>query len=261
MKHILLPAALFIFSFIPASAITDADIAPAALVGKTLTFTIVNGGSPYATNGTWSGTFAASGNAFTAAKITGDFVNISTTYTASVNGTFTDVALAKFVEGQAPATLTLYTQDGIGKYEAFINEVMGVSLNGTFTIGTVVPPKGPEISILQGKSGELTDGSMSRKNIGTARVGKSISKTFTIKNTGTATLKNIAISVDGKNKKEFTVTGLGKTSVAKNTTTSFIVTFKPKSIGVRNAAIHIMSNDKNENPFDIKLTGTGAGIK
>jgi hypothetical protein len=35
------------------------------------------------------------------------------------------------------------------------------------------------------------------------------------------------------------------------------VTFKPKAKGNRNAAIHIRSNDADENPFDIKLTGLG----
>ncbi|MEO5715395.1 MAG: choice-of-anchor D domain-containing protein [Luteolibacter sp.] len=261
MNLLPLASALVLAPLSSAFAITDADIAPAALVGKTLTFTIENGGTPFASaGGTWSGTFAASGNVFTAIQKTGDFVDISTTYSAAPDGTFTAVALAKIVKDQKPATLTLYTSSGVGHYEVSIQDLFGVSMNGTFTIGTV-PPKAPEIVVTQGKSAELTDGSASRKNIGTARVGKSISQTFTIENTGTAALKNVAITVDGKNKSEFKVSGLANTSVAKNKKTSFVVSFKPKSIGVRNAAIHIKSNDKDESPFDIKLTGTGAGIK
>ncbi len=86
-------AALVISSITSAFAITDADIAPAALPGKTLVFTIVNGGDPYATTGTWSGTFAGTGNGFSVANITGDTVPINTTYTATVDGIFTDCAL------------------------------------------------------------------------------------------------------------------------------------------------------------------------
>lgn len=262
MKLPLLVSAIVLTSLSPAFALTDADITPAALVGKTLTFTIENGGTPFASaGGTWSGTFAASGNAFTAKRKTGDFQDISTTYSAALDGTFTTVALAKIVKNQKPATLTLYTSSGVGHYEVSIQDLFGVSMNGTFTIGSPPPAKGPEIVVTQGKSGELVDGNGSKKKIGSVLVHKSISKTFTIKNTGTATLKNISIIVDGKNKSEFTVSSLGKTSVPKNQNTSFVVTFKPKSIGVKNAAIHIKSNDKDESPFDIKLTGTGAGIK
>ncbi|MEI6607484.1 MAG: cadherin-like beta sandwich domain-containing protein, partial [Verrucomicrobiota bacterium] len=39
--------------------------------------------------------------------------------------------------------------------------------------------------------------------------------------------------------------------------TSFTVTFAPAALGTRSAAIHIASNDANENPFDISLTGNG----
>lgn len=244
----------------PALAMTDLDIAPAALVGKTLTFTIVNGGLPYASNGTWSGAFAATGNGFAASQITGDFVNVSTTYSATVNSGYTNVLLTKFVEGQKPATLTLYTISGVGHYEVSISDVFGVSLNGTFTIGSAAI-KAPEIGVQMGKSGELKDGGIAKKNIGATLVGKAVSKTFTIRNSGTAPLKNIVITTAGRNRGEFTVTALGKTRIAAKESTTFKVTFKPKAIGVRNAAIHIKSNDKDENPFDIKLTGTGSGIK
>lgn len=261
MKFLPLASAVVLTSLSSAFAITDADIAPAALVGKKLTFTIENGGTPFApAGGTWSGTFAASGNGFAARRLTGDFADIDTTYSAGVNGTFTEVALAKIVKDQKPATLTLYTSSGVGHYEVSIQDLFGVSLNGTFTIGTAIV-EGPEIGVSLGKSDDLADGSPSRKKIGTVLVGKSISKTFTIENTGTTALKNIAITVDGKNKAEFTISGFGKTSIAKDKNTSFVVTFKPKAIGIRTAAIHIKSNDKDESSFDIKLTGTGAGIK
>jgi hypothetical protein len=39
--------------------------------------------------------------------------------------------------------------------------------------------------------------------------------------------------------------------------TTFTVKFTPAALGVRTAALHIASNDADENPFDIALTGTG----
>lgn len=267
-----LAATLLLVTFTSAFAITEADIAPAALVGKTLTFTIVNGGPPYATNGTWSGTFAASGAGFDVANIAGDTVPISTTYSAAVSGTFTNVELAKFVEGRAPATLTLYIQGGVPKYEVSISGVFGVSLNGTFTIGTappvvppvvpvvppVTPPAASEIAVQQPAGSDLVDGG-AKKSFGTVKTGKtSKPRVFTITNTGTADLTGLSIKKDGVRKADFIVGALGATRLAPGASTTFKVSFKPSAKGTRKAAIHILSNDETEASFDIQLAGEGA---
>jgi len=257
MKFLPIVSTVLLASLSSAFALTDAEITPAALVGKTLTFTIDTAGGAFANTGSWTGTFGSP--AFTVANVTGNTVGITTTHTTTLDG-FTIVTLPVYVQGSGTTTIALYTSAGVGRYEMNFSPVGSAYQSGTFTIGATTV-EGPEISVQQPENKELTDGSTSKKSIGTARVGKSISKKFTIENTGTATLKNLAITVDGKNKSEFTVSALGKTSVAKKATTTFVVTFKPKSIGVKNAALHIKSNDKDENPFDIKLTGTGAGIK
>jgi hypothetical protein len=260
MKFPSLAAAFVLVSFTSASAITEADITPAALVGKTLTFTIVNGGSPYPTTGTWTGTFAASGNGFSVANISGDTVPISTTYSAATAGTFTDVALAKFIEGQASATLSLFILGGIPKYEVFISGVFGVSLNGTFTIGSA-PVKGPEIDVKGPKNNSLADGD-SKTRFGSVQVTKSgTPKRFIIKSVGSAPLKNLDVSIDGRNKSDFIVSTLKENQLADGDSTEFTVKFKPSAFGPRKAVLHIKSNDKNENPFDIDLAGEGVGIK
>ena len=90
-------------------------------------------------------------------------------------------------------------------------------------------------------------------------VGKTgTAKTFTITNKGTAKLTGLVIRKDGAHKADFKVGELGKTTLAAGASTTFKVTFKPTAKGTREAAIHIKSNDSNENPFDIKLTGMGA---
>lgn len=256
MKLLLLPVALLASSLTSAFAITDAEIAPAALVGKTLVFTIEYGGGPFATTGTWSGTLAASGNAFTAKKVTGDFVDVTTTFTTAVDGLFTNISLAKIVDGQAAGTIALYTDNGTGKWEGFIDGV-GDNFHGTFVFGAT-QPKGSEINIQQPLGSELTD-SKGKKSFGTAKVGKKGAvKTFTIKNTGTKKLTKIAVALSGKNAGDFTVTAPSKTSLAPGASTTFKATFKPKSKGTKNAVVLIKSNDKDESPFDVKVTGLGA---
>ncbi|MES2920257.1 MAG: leucine-rich repeat protein [Verrucomicrobiota bacterium] len=120
-----------------------------------------------------------------------------------------------------------------------------------------VNPAAPEIDIQQPVGGKLVDGT-AKKSFGTAKVRRAgTSKIFTIKNTGTATLTGLAITKTGSHKGDFIVTTPFKSSVAPSTATTFKVTFMPHGVGTRNASIQIISNDANEHPFDIKLTGLG----
>jgi Lamin Tail Domain/Abnormal spindle-like microcephaly-assoc'd, ASPM-SPD-2-Hydin len=114
----------------------------------------------------------------------------------------------------------------------------------------------PEIVVEQPAKTGLVDGT-TKKSFGKIAVGKkSPAKIFTIINTGKADLTGLVITKNGKHAKDFLVTALTKTTVAPGTSATFKVTFKPKAKGARNAAIQIKSNDADENPFDIKLTGT-----
>lgn len=120
------------------------------------------------------------------------------------------------------------------------------------------PAKEADISIQQPVGSQLKDGS-AKKSFGTVKLGKkSAAKTFTIKNAGDKTLKNLSVAVSGKHKKDFTVTSPSKKSLAPGASTTFKVTFKPTAKGTRNAAVQVKSSDKDENPFDIKVTGLGA---
>lgn len=256
MKSAFLAATVVLSALVSAFGITGADITPAALVGKTLTFTIVNGGAPYPTNGTWTGTFAASGNAFAIDNVSGDTVPASTTYSAVIDGIFTDVSLGKFIDGRPPAKLSLFVLDGVARYEVVIDGVFGISLNGTFTIGSSTPAA-PEIAVLQSNGRPLTDGAATA-SFGRVKpgVGKVVRK-FTIRNTGKGTLTGIAITRNGKNQGDFAVSKLAKSSLAAGDSMPLTVTFKTATKGSKTAAIHIKSNDKSEPSFDIKLTGEG----
>lgn len=114
----------------------------------------------------------------------------------------------------------------------------------------------PEI-IVFGPTGYGLQDNGSAISFGKVKLNQSASKTFTIGNTGGIALEKLVIRKDGKNSKEFTVTVLKKTALAPDARTSFRMTFKPAGKGTRSAAIHIKSNDADENPFDIKLTGAG----
>ncbi len=246
----ILVSSILIATLVPAFAITDAEITPAALAGKTLTFTIETAGGAFADTGTWAGTF---GNpAFTVAKLTGSTVDIATTHSTVLNG-FTTVTLPKYVEGSGVTTITLFTSAGIGRYEMNFSPVDSAYQIGTFTLGAPVVDSA-EIDVRQGGA-SLVDGS-GKIFFPSQKVGQaSATKKFVIKNTGTAKLTGLRIAKTGAHKANFTVSPLTKTGLAAGDSMAFKVTFKPSRNRAVGARIHISSNDSNENPFDIKLEG------
>ena len=114
----------------------------------------------------------------------------------------------------------------------------------------------PEIAVEQPVGNNLTDGA-STVDFGSVARNANNSRTFTVRNTGGADLTGLAITFDGAYAAEFIVTGPPTAPVVPGGSTTFTVKFTPTALGVRTAALHIASNDADENPFDVALTGTG----
>jgi len=115
----------------------------------------------------------------------------------------------------------------------------------------------PEIAVEQPTGTDLIDGAASI-DFGNVLLGSnSETKTFTITNRGTADLTDLAITKDGSHPGDFTVGALGETTLTPGARTTFTVSFNPTALHGRGALLHIASNDFDENPFDITLSGTG----
>lgn len=115
----------------------------------------------------------------------------------------------------------------------------------------------PDIAIEQPAGSDLADGN-SKKSLGSASIRSGgMSKTFTIRNSGTAGLGNLKIAKAGPDAADFTITGPAKTLVKPGATATFKVLFKPKTTGTKNAIINILSNDPDESHFDIQVSGEG----
>ena len=116
---------------------------------------------------------------------------------------------------------------------------------------------GPKIAVAQPADVALVNGGSSI-DFGIQNINTSTTpKTVTITNIGSANVTLGAITKDGSHSADFTVTAVGTTSLTLGASTTFTITFKPSGLGVRNAAIHISSNDVDKDSFDIVLTGTG----
>ncbi|MEO5913987.1 MAG: M6 family metalloprotease domain-containing protein [Luteolibacter sp.] len=131
---------------------------------------------------------------------------------------------------------------------------------GTFAIGLEGTGIGlPLIGVNQPANSPMED--EDSRNFGIANVGSTgNSKTFTIINKGAAVLKDLIISKDGANKKDFLVGPLGVISLDPGDSTTFTVTFSPTGANVRSAGIHVASNDAKSGPFDISVSGKGSPV-
>ena len=115
----------------------------------------------------------------------------------------------------------------------------------------------PEITVRRSEGAYLRNGE-GTKNYGSWLVGKtSTPVTYTIFNTGIRKLSGVSVKMTGPDSSDFVVTPLTKNFLASGTSATFQVTFKPKAKGKRFATLRIMSNDRNEDPFEIEMTGKG----
>lgn len=131
------------------------------------------------------------------------------------------------------------------------NPALKMSLNYNVTDAV------PEIRIENSSGTELTDGSATPVNLGSVNVTQNSSETLTVRNTGSANLTGLALSVSGSNAGEFVASGLSATTLTPGETATFIVTFTPATAGNRSAILQVASNDGDENPYDINLAGVG----
>lgn len=100
---------------------------------------------------------------------------------------------------------------------------------------------------------ELTGGGL--VSYGQVAGGGSSTRTFTIKNAGNASLTGISASLTGPQSAQFDITSAPAASLAAGGASDLTVTFTPDGGGTKSAVLHIASNDPQENPFDIILTG------
>lgn len=184
-----------------------------------------------------SGIFRGSGGKLTRVIGAGDQLEGRTVLSVSF-----DPSSLRVMAGQGAANAT-----GQLAYYADLGDTEGFFL--------YTPPAMPEISVQQSADNELSDGK-SNVSFGATKSAKR-SKIFRIKNTGGKTLQNIKASFTGAHPTDFKIKGNIPGSLKSGADVNFKVIFKPKSAGIRSAVLKIRSNDADENPFEVKLSGVG----
>jgi uncharacterized repeat protein (TIGR02543 family) len=114
----------------------------------------------------------------------------------------------------------------------------------------------PDIDVQQPAKSSLVD-NRSKRNFGAVKLGKTKRITFTVRNVGGSRLGNLAVSSAGKHPKAFLASAPKETSLEPGASTTFTVTFDPSAERSLSAVIRVKSNDPDENPFEIPVSGLG----
>lgn len=123
----------------------------------------------------------------------------------------------------------------------------------------------PEINI-RGNGNTITDGDTTPSvtddtDFGNVDTASSLANTFTIENTGDATLtltgSSPYVTISGTHAADFSVTAIPSNSIAAAGSTDYEITFTPSTTGLRTASLSIANNDSDENPYNFNIQGTG----
>lgn len=151
-----------------------------------------------------------------------------------------------------------YTITGATQGAVYYVVIGGGSADGTsnYDLSATAAPE-IEVTRVKAPTTPLVDDEFTLDcgNVKKGKTGKS--KVFSIKNTGSLPLTGLETARGGTNKKDFKVGQPIKKSLAPGETTTFKVTFAPRKKGLKTAGMMIFSNDVDEDPFDISLTGRG----
>jgi len=207
--------------------------------------------------------------ALNAGTLTPVFASVTTGYSATVPNATSSITVTPAVT-QPQATITVNgTAVDSGTASGGISLNVGGNLitvlvtaqdgvtTKAYTINVNRSQPAPEIVVEQPAATSLVDAS-ANVAFGNVNVGStSPVLTFTIRNAGTADLTGLAVTIDGANAADFASTGPGAVTLAADASTTFEITFSPTAPGARDATIHVASNDADENPFDIAVSGSG----
>ncbi|MBK8699287.1 MAG: choice-of-anchor D domain-containing protein [Saprospiraceae bacterium] len=174
------------------------------------------------------------------------------------------------IDGEADNDLSGYSvtvsADGSTVAIGAINNAGGGSFRGHVRVYNYLS-SAPEIN-LQGNIADIADGSTTpsltnHTDFGLALVtGGTVTRTFTIQNSGSATLTIPlgGITITGTNAGDFTFNA-GSLSlpaaIPASGSAAFTVTFEPSAVCMRTAAVSIANDDSDEHPYDFAIQGTG----
>jgi len=169
-----------------------------------------------------------------------------------------NVVAASSGNGTGTAQLT-YTFQTSGTYQIEVTS-FAPGVSGSFTLGVSCTSGGaaPLLSVTQISSTGVAVAVANNSSVdfGTTPAGVPVSKTFTIKNTGTANLNIGQITVSGSS---FVLAQPMSSPIAPQQSATFVVRFTAPTTYFQSGSLVFTSDDATNSPFTINFTGSGSG--
>ena len=126
---------------------------------------------------------------------------------------------------------------------------------GQYTLTGSLPSAAapPEIGLALGGA-ELADGQS--VNFGSTNVGQPVTHVYTVTNLGQSTLSLTGLNPAAMPAGFTLVSNLGSTTLAPGQSTQFSVRLEAAAFGSYSGVLQLLSNDADESPFDLTLSGT-----
>ncbi|MCL1474669.1 choice-of-anchor D domain-containing protein [Argonema antarcticum] len=154
----------------------------------------------------------------------------------------------KFDAGKAGTTQGTLTVGNNDSNESPFDFAIAATVSGT-------PTSKAEIEVLNGGT-DIVDGTTTALNFGTTTTGTPITKTFTVKNTGTDQLNLIGWKLPTG----FSFVGAVPGIIIPGGVSQFDVRLDAIAAGTSQGDLEIGNNDADENPFNFTIAGTVSGV-
>ena len=209
-----------------------------------LTFHNVSFASSSATRGvSFVNNGQAKGGAIFICTSTEDATNCS----ATVNAASCGVTFTGSSAGNAGSTNT----DNVNVYNASQSALVAAC-------APVLDVQGNGVSIA---NGDTTPSTTDNTDFGSTPAGSPVSKTFSVRNVGTAALSvTTPISLNGAGCGEFSVTTQPGNSVAASSATPFVAQYNPTNAGTDTCTVSIANGDTTQTPYTFLIQGTGTAV-
>ncbi len=110
--------------------------------------------------------------------------------------------------------------------------------------------------VVEQPAGSALENGVSTVDFGNVPSGFSSSRTFVLRNTSGVTLSSLSVNITGD---DFSSGPLSVTELGVGEDVTLQVHFEPATLGLSTGTLSISSNDPDDNPFIIGLTGEGVG--
>ncbi len=169
---------------------------------------------------------------------------------------FTDLSGVGANPGEDLSFKIVFTPQGAGERSAVIEIESNDADDSPFLIYLTGTGLDPEIQVKDPEGVELVSG-QSAVSLGSGNLGATVQKQLLIQNIGNAPLWGIQFSLSGDDASDFSVSPLSEASLAPGESVSVPISLTITELGLRSATLEIESNDRDETPFLVPLTGRG----